>query len=340
MKISEEDFQVAKIERYLNHPPRILKQLSILAMSDGFKRMDIAAAVGVDPKTVTAVQKKCAEFGIGTILSPDCYRPVSCLEPYREVLKASFAENCSPSVAEATQRIAQLTGLKLGQTQVRAFMKSMGLRFCKLGHVPANADPAAQEKFLEEVMLPRLAECLAGKRHVFFMDSAHFVLAPFLTFVWSFRRLFIKAPSGRQRYNVLGALHAKTKVLETFRNTGYIDSTSVVSLLKLLKERYKGRPITVILDNARYQRCKFVQETAHKLKIELCFLPPYSPNLNLIERVWKIIKKTALNGRYHANFREFQSSIDEALDKFHEKDHHATLSLKFQRFKKVTFMAA
>jgi hypothetical protein len=39
----------------LNHPPRILKQLSILAMSDGFKRMDIAAAVGVDPKTVTAV---------------------------------------------------------------------------------------------------------------------------------------------------------------------------------------------------------------------------------------------------------------------------------------------
>ncbi|MCB0385749.1 MAG: IS630 family transposase [Bdellovibrionales bacterium] len=318
----------------------MLKQLAILAMSNDFKRKDIAVAVGVSPKTVTSIQKKYAEFGLGSVLSPVSYRPVSCLEPYRGILKASFLAECSPSVAEAAQRISHLTGLKLGQTQVRHFLKSIGMRFCKLGHIPGKADPAAQEVFWEEVMMPRIAECIADKRHVFFIDSAHFVLAPFLSFVWSFCRLFIKAPSGRQRYNVLGALHAKTKILETFRNTGYIDSTSVVSLFKLLKERYTDQPITIILDNAPYQRCKFVQETARQMEIELCFLPSYSPNLNLIERVWKIIKKSALNGRYYPTFKEFKSAIDKALDEFHEKDHRKTLNLKFQRYKKVTFMAA
>lgn len=340
MKISEEDFQVAKIERYMNHPPQTLKQLSVLAMSNGFKRCQIADAVGVSPKTVTTIQRKYLEFGMEAILSPARYRPISCLEPFRQMLRTSFLEHCSPSVAEASHRITRLTGIELKETQVRAFMKSMGMRFCKLGHVPANADPVAQDKFLDEVMKPRLAACISGKRHVFFLDAAHFVLAPFLAFVWSFGRMFIKAPSGRQRYNVLGALHAKTRKLETFTNTGYIDSTSIVSLLKLLKERYKGLPITIILDNARYQRCGYVQETARKLKIELCFLPSYSPNLNLIERVWKIIKKTALNGRYHPNFAAFQNAIDEALDNFEAVDYSDTLSLNFQRFQKVTFMAA
>lgn len=309
-------------------------------MCNDFSRGDIAIAVGVSPKTVTEIAKRYRASGMGGFLSPARHRPASRLEPFRELLKSSFERHCSPSVSEASDRITRLTGVALGSTQVRAFMKSMGMRFCKLGHVPANADPVAQEEFLEEVMAPRLACCASGKRHVFFMDSAHFVLAPFLSFVWALRRTFIKAPSGRQRYNVLGALHAHTKVLLTFRNTGYIDAKCVVGLLEHIGQLYNDLPVTVILDNASYQRCAFVQEAARRLDIELCFLPPYSPNLNLIERVWKIIKKRALNGKYHPDFRAFKEAIDKALDGFSADDHSSTLSLKFQTFKNVTFMAA
>ncbi len=69
--------------------------------------------------------------------------------------------------------------------------------------IPAKADPEAQAAYLAQEIEPRLAEAQAGQRAVFFMDAAHFVLAPFLGFLWSVVRLFIQAPSGRQRFNVL-----------------------------------------------------------------------------------------------------------------------------------------
>ncbi|MDQ3089454.1 MAG: transposase, partial [Acidobacteriota bacterium] len=110
--------------------------------------------------------------------------------------------------------------------------------------------------------------------------------------LWSFARIFISAPSGRQRFNVLGAIDALTKQITTITNTTYITSAEVCQLLtKLAAQATPEVPITVVLDNARYQRCRLVQTHAATLKIELLFLPPYSPNLNLIERLWKFVKK-------------------------------------------------
>ena len=88
--------------------------------------------------------------------------------------------------------------------------------------IPAKADPQVQADFLKNEMEPRLTEAKAGKRAVFFVDAAHFVLAPFLGFLWSVVRVFIQAPAGRQRFNVLGALNAITHELITVTNDAYI----------------------------------------------------------------------------------------------------------------------
>ena len=79
--------------------------------------------------------------------------------------------------------------------------------------IPAKADPEQQAVYLQDELEPRLAEAQAGQRAVFFVDAAHFVLAPFLGFLWSLVRVFIPAPAGRQRFNVLGALNAVTHEL-------------------------------------------------------------------------------------------------------------------------------
>ena len=84
--------------------------------------------------------------------------------------------------------------------------------------IPAKADADKQEEFLEKKLTPVLDQAKDGKRKVFFVDAAHFVLAPFLGFLWSFNRLFIKAPAGRKRFNVLGALDAITHELVTITN--------------------------------------------------------------------------------------------------------------------------
>jgi hypothetical protein len=106
---------------------------------------------------------------------------------------------------------------------------------------------------------PRLAAATAGDRAVFFRDAAHVVLAPFLGLVWCFQRLFIKAPSGRQRLNVLAALNASSHERFTVENLTDITSEPVCELLRVLARTHQGLPITILLDNARDQRCALVQ---------------------------------------------------------------------------------
>ena len=108
------------------------------------------------------------------------------------------------------------------------------------------------------------------------MDAAHFVLAPFLGYLWTRLRRFIRAPAGRQRFNVLGALNAVTHQLVTVTNDSYINAQSVCDLLRKIAAAHAEIPITLILDNARYQKCKIVWALAESLKIELLYLPSYT----------------------------------------------------------------
>jgi transposase len=204
--------------------------------------------------------------------------------------------------------------------------------------IPAKADPEAQATYLAQEIEPRLAEAQAGQRAVFFMDAAHFVLAPFLGFLWSVVRLFIQAPCGRQRFNVLGCLNALTHELVLVTNDTYITAETVCILLHKLAALNLKVPITIFLDNARYQKCALVQATAASLNLELCFLPAYSPNLNLIERLWKFVKKQCLYSKSYADFATFKTAIETCLSETHTTHKSALdslITLRFQTFKKA-----
>jgi transposase len=188
-----------------------------------------------------------------------------------------------------------------------------------------------------------LAEARAGKRSVYFVDASHFVLASFLGWVWCFVRLHVRAASGRQRYNVLGAIDAVTHALVTEINTTYITATSVCALLHKIAALGGSVPVTLVLDNARYQRCLLVQGTAKQLGIELLFLPSYSPNLNLIERLWKFVKKEVLNSRHHQDFKKFRDAIDGCLTELPTKHREKLATLmthNFQTWDNVSLLNA
>jgi len=196
---------------------------------------------------------------------------------------------------------------------------------------------------LKTELEPRLAEAKAGQRAVFFVDAAHFVLGSFLGWMWCACRLFVKAASGRQRYNVLGALNAVSHELVRVTNSTYITAQSVCELLRRIAALGLNTPITLVLDNARYQRCQLVKDLAGALKIQLLFLPSYSPNLNLIERLWKFVKKVALNSRHHASSVKFQCAIDQCLDQLHSTHGPQIATLMtpaFQSFEDVPLLAA
>ncbi len=160
---------------------------------------------------------------------------------------------------------------------------------------------------------PRLRQAERGERTVLFMDAAHFIYGPFLGFLWCLVRLLVPGPSGRKRYNVLAALNAITHEVLRVANHSYINADSVCGLLRQIAAAGLPRPITGVLDNARYQRCAVVQSLARSLRIELLFLPSYSPNPNLIERLWKFVKKECLASRSLANYETFTQTIDDCL---------------------------
>lgn len=191
------------------------------------------------------------------------------------------------------------------------------------------------KKTLKKTLEPLLNEAKRGKRILFFVDAAHFVLAPFLGYLWSVTRLFLNAPCGRQRFNVLGALNAITHELITITNDTYINAQSVCDLLWKIARLNLKIPITLVLDNARYQHCHLVKNFANHLNIELVFLPSYSPNLNLIERLWKFVKKQCLYSKYYSEFTDFKNTIVECLQQtssIYKKDLDSLLALKFQTF--------
>ena len=164
------------------------------------------------------------------------------------------------------------------------------------------------------------------------------MLSAYLGYLWCFERVLVRAPSGRQRFNVLGALNAVTHELITVTNDSYINSVSVGRLLEKIATLDLKTPITLIMDNARYQRCHYVLEIAASLNIELLFLPPYSPNLNLIERLWKFVRKECLYDKYYENFSLFRQAIADCLSQTttkHYDDLHSLLTLSFQSFEKL-----
>jgi transposase len=323
-----------------HHPhPRVqLKMEALYLKSHGLGPEDISRLCAISTTTFYRYLHEYRDGGIEKLKEVPFHRQQSQLAAYRTSIEAALRQHPPASVAEAAVRIADLTGLQRGPTQVRQFLQSLGMKPRKVGQIPAKADVTAQEAFKTEQLEPRLAEAKAGQRVVFFMDAAHFVFAPFLGLVWCFERLFVKAPSGRQRLNVLAALNATTRAIFTVKNLTYITSETVCELLQLLAGAHPGVLITIVLDNARYQRCALVQSLAQRLGIELLFLPAYSPNLNLIERFWKFVKKQCLYSKYYADHNSFQQAIsaciEQAPDK-HKEELASLLTLKFQSFKAV-----
>ena len=201
---------------------------------------------------------------------------------------------------------------------------------------------ADQPQFLDEKLTPVLTEAPAGRGHVFFVDAAHFVFGTFLCCLWTFVRRPLRAAAGRQRFHVLGAWNALTRELISVTNTTVVNTETMCELLHKIAAAGLTGPITLVLDNARYQHNQIVKALAESLGITLLFLPGYSPNLNLIERLWKFIKRDTLRGRYYANFAAFRSAIDECLAQLstkHQTRLVSLMTLNFQTFGNVSLLA-
>ena len=154
-----------------------------------------------------------------------------------------------------------------------------------------------------------------GYGKVYFVDAAHLLHNAVPSQGWIKRgtTVELKTNSGRNRLNVLGAYSPDDHTLISIEGTESCDAELVCQLLRKVRAANPGKRLLLVLDNARYQRATIVQLLAKRLRIRLLFLPPYSPNPNMIERFWKFLRKQVMRNTYYATFTEFRAAIQQLL---------------------------
>ena len=162
-----------------------------------------------------------------------------------------------------------------------------------------------------------LEQAEEGAVSLLFLDASHFVMGcDFLGCIYGRTRRFVRTFSGRKRFHVLGAMDYRSKKVLTVTNDSYITASEVCDLLRAIAEEYGEKKVYLVLDNARYPKCKIVQQLAEQLHIQLLYIPPYSPNLNLMERLWKFVKGE-LRSQYYDDFNLFQHKILSIINSTH-----------------------
>ena len=133
----------------------------------------ISKLAGISPNTLRSYLKDYQEGGIEKLKEINFYRPQSELVLHRSTLKAYFQKQPPATINEAISTIELLTGIKRSPTQVRKFLKSMGMGCLKVGQIPSKAAPEQQAEYQKKKLEPRLEEASSLKRAVFFVDAAH-----------------------------------------------------------------------------------------------------------------------------------------------------------------------
>ena len=161
-----------------------------------------------------------------------------------------------------------------------------------------------------------------GKTHLLFYDPVHQLHNTINGKCWQAKgghgTIALPSNTGRKRITILGAISPVDHKFTSITLEGMVDKKVTMEVLKNIREAYNDdKEIIIIMDNAKYNRAYIVQDTAKQLNITIKFLPPYSPNLNLIERVWKFLKKK-LKNKYIEKFEDFKLWINDFCKNFDE----------------------
>ena len=144
----------------------------------------------------------------------------------------------------------------------------------------------------------------------------------------------LKTNSGRNRLNILGAYSPDERDLISLEGRESCDGERVAALLHKIRAANPGKRLLIVLDNAPYNHADPVSEAAKRLRIELLYLPTYSPNLNLIERFWKFLKRKVARNRYYTTFVEFRDAVQKVLNNItaYRDELSSLMTERFQLF--------
>lgn len=212
-------------------------------------------------------------------------------------------------------------GIEYSERGMQALLRRKGYRHIKVRLVPGKVDEdkqREQQEFIEGYF--KLKAELGPKDRIYHVDAAHPTHNVKISYVWTKKgeRRRMRSNSGRKRYNILGAYCPLDQEYIDIRSTDNVNGATLQQLIDEIRARHPdAERIILILDNARYNHAKIVRAHVEGTNVALEFLPSYSPNLNLIERLWRFLKGKVMT-TYHESFEKFVDEIDKVLDNLDE----------------------
>ena len=306
---------------------------SILHLDAGWSYEAIAQALLLDDSTIRRYEKNYLKGGLECLLTDNYKGGFGFLSSSQEaLLKKHLSEKIYLSCKEIVNYIKKEYGFTYSVGGVLHLLKRLGFVYKKPKQIPGKANAEAQEEFVEHYQ--EIIKNKDERDKIYFMDGTHPHHNSIPSYGWILKGQEKEIPTntGRARININSAIDTKDMdvVIQISKS---INADSTIELFRSIeKKNLNAEKIYVIADNARYYRAKKVTEYLKTSKIIILFLPPYSPNLNLIERFWKFFKKKVLYNKYYDTYDKFQQACLGFFDRIdeYESELRTLLTNKFQ----------
>jgi transposase len=300
----------------------------VLYKADGYKHHVIAHLLQMSINVVTQCLQRYLAGGLDALCSTNYQGKQARLTmEQQEILKIELRTSIYNNADQVIAWVEKRFGVSYKLRGMHTLLKRLGFTYKKNRLVPSKADPEAQRQFVSWFKKVRAA--LGPEDRLYFGDAVHVKHNAEAGYAWSEsgHPHLIPTNTGRQRYNILGAYCTQTHEHLFILTEDNINQDTIIELLKQLRAKHPGDgKIYLILDNASYNRALRVREQAAESKVIIKYQPPYSPNLNLIERLWKFMRRQLFKDKYRSTFAKFREQVDAFfanLDQY--KDELSTL---------------
>ena len=332
------DDQMAELRqahRQARHKRDAYRINAVILLASGWSAEQVSQALLIDADTARQYFKRYRHGGLSDLLAVAYRGSASALSKDSEATLLSQLKTHAPSSThEVIDWVKENLRIRYSISGITAWLHRKGFSYKRPKRLPGKAEADLQDAFLEQYR--NIKENKKMCDAVYFVDAAHPQHNPTIAAHWvaSDQSDVIRSNTGRRRLNIQGAVDIdRLDVVVRFDKT--INAHSACALFyQLMKRHSDAETIWVICDNARYYRSGIVKDFLKDTKIQLVFLPPYSPNLNLIERLWRFFKKKVTDNHYYKTFEEFSHASQQFFNRLHE--HTSSLrSLLVENFQVI-----
>lgn len=308
--LTEEQIKVLRLAHRTIRDKKLADRIkAVLSLNSGFEYAQVAKILLLDETTLHRYVKQFQKKGIDGLLECRYAGGQSRLNPtQKQELKLFLRDNTKRTAQEVAEYVFNTYGFDYSVIGITKLLHRLGFSYKKPKIIPGKADRIKQEVFLSkyEAIKAKLKEY----DQVYFLDSTHPQHNTNPAYGWILKGKendkYIKTNSGRERINLHGALNLK-KHTAVVMEEKTIDHKSTLKLLRRLKRTHPKGKMYLILDNASYYHAWQVAAWVKRhRRFKLVFLPSYSPNLNLIERLWRFFHQKITWNHYFETYEEFR----------------------------------